>query len=145
MKTLKLISILFALFFFTSVYAVNPTDESAVKQVITNYFSGIDGRNSDAVKESLYPDATVLTVNTIIDKTTRFSTDDIISQLKKGTLGGWKREVNISSFEANDKTAMAKIEITAPKMKQISYLSLINDNGIWKIVSEVSLITRNSQ
>jgi hypothetical protein len=145
MKILSLFSILFALVAFTFTFAGSPVDDSAVKQTITNYLSGIDSRNTEAVEQSLYSDATVLTVNTISDKTSRLSAGDIVSQLKKGTLGGWKREVNFSSVDVNDKTAIAKVEITAAKVKQISYVSLLNDNGKWKIVSDVSIISKNGE
>jgi hypothetical protein len=145
MKTLKSLAIILVLFAFTSVYAGNPADETAVKQAITNYFSGIDSRNSDVVEQSLHSEATVVTVNTISNKTISFSSDDIISQLKKGALGGWKREVNFNSLDVNEKTAMAKVEISDVKLKQTSYVSLVNDNGNWKIVSEVSIISKNGQ
>ena len=145
MKTLSLFSFLFVFVAFTFVYAGSPADDSAVKQAITNYLSGIDNRNMEAVEQTLYTDATVVTVNTISNKTSSLSADEFVSQLKNGTLGGWKREVSFSSVDVNDKTAMTKVELTAAKIKQISYLSLFNDNGKWKIVSDVSIISRNGE
>jgi hypothetical protein len=145
MKILKSLALVLVLFSFTSAYAGNPADETAVKQIITSYLNGIDTRNFDIVEQSLYSEATVVTVNTISNKTNSLTADEMITQLKKGALGGWKREVNFTNLDVNEKTAMAKVEISDVKIKQTSYVSLVNDNGNWKIVSEVAIISRNGQ
>ena len=144
MKALKFLSAILVLFLSVSGFAENPdqAEESAVKQAITNYFSGIDSRNPEIVGHSLDSDATVLSINNISNKTSRLSADDVIIQVKKGTLGGWKRAVKFDNLDFNGKTAMAKVELSDAKVIQTGYVSLVNDNGEWKIVSDVSIINK---
>jgi hypothetical protein len=118
----------------------NNSSESAIKQTVTNYLSGIDNRDTKTVENLLAPSADVITVNTVTNKTNELTHDDIILQLQKGMLGGWKRDVNFASVDFNEKTAVVKVEVTDQKLMRTSYISLINDQGQWKIVSDVSSI-----
>ncbi|MFO7446151.1 MAG: nuclear transport factor 2 family protein [Ignavibacteriaceae bacterium] len=145
MKNLRFLLAAFVLLVSSVVLANGPDgeNESAVKQTITNYINGIDSRNPDAVEKTLYSGATVLTVNSISNKTNQLSSNDVISRVKNGSLGGWKREVSFGEVELNDKTAMAKVEVSDSKLKQTCFLTLVNDNGQWKIVSDVSIVSQN--
>lgn len=118
----------------------NNSSESAIKQAVTNYLSGIDNRDAKAVENLLAPTADVITVNTVTNKTNEMTHDDMVLQIQKGMLGGWKRDVNFASIDFNEKTAVVKVEVTDQKLLRTSYISLINDEGQWKIVSDVSSI-----
>jgi hypothetical protein len=142
---MKFTKILFTLAVFVSTFALanNPKDEADVRQALSNYYSAIDDRNSSVVEQALYQDATVLTINTITNKTSKFSAADLIDKVKKGGLGGWKRDVKVDNVDFNDKAAIAKVEIADAKVKQISFVTLVNDEGKWKIVSDVSTLSSN--
>ena len=118
----------------------NNSSESAIKQTVTNYLSGIDNRDTKTVENSLASNADVITVNTVTNKTNELSHDDMILQLQKGLIGGWKRDVNFASIDYNENTAIVKVEVSDQKLLRTSYISLINDAGQWKIVSDVSSI-----
>jgi len=142
---MKFAKILFALTVFVSTFALanGPKDEADVKQALSEYYNAIDTRNSSQVESSLYQDAAVLTVNTITNKTTRISADELIDKVKRGGVGGWKRDVAVGNIDFNDKAAIAKVEISDSKVKQVSFVTLLNDSGKWKIVSEVSTLSQN--
>lgn len=142
---MKFTKILFTLMVFVSafVFANNPKDEADVRQALSDYYSAIDSRNSSVVEEALYQDATVLTINTITNKTSKISANDLIDKVKKGGLGGWKREVKVGNIDFNDKAAIAKVEIADTKVKQISFVTLVNDEGKWKVVTDVSTLSPN--
>jgi hypothetical protein len=142
---MKYAKILFTLLVFVSAFAFanNPKDESDVKQALSDYFSAIDGRNSSVVEGSFYQDASIITINTMTNKTSRLSANDVVAKVKNGGLGGWKREVTVGNVEFNDKAAIAKVEIADSKVKQISFITLVNDAGKWKVVSDVSTLSPN--
>ncbi|HVO73830.1 MAG TPA: nuclear transport factor 2 family protein [Ignavibacteriaceae bacterium] len=118
----------------------NNSNESAIKEAVTNYLSGIDNRDTKTVENLLASTADVITVNTVTNKTNEFSHDDMILQLQKGQLGGWKRDVSFASIDYNNNTAVVKVEVTDQKLLRTSYISLVNEEGQWKIVSDVSSI-----
>jgi hypothetical protein len=119
----------------------NNSSESAIKETVTNYLSGIDNRDAKTVENLLSTTADVITVNTVTNKTNELSHDDMISQLEKGMMGGWKRDITFSDIDYSDKTAVVKVEVSDKKVMRTSYISLVNDAGQWKIVSDVSSIS----
>jgi len=138
--------ILFVIFALLSINTFakvvdNNSSESAIKETVTNYLSGIDNRDTKTVENLLATTADVITVNTVTNKTNELSHNDMISQLEKGLLGGWKRDVTFSNIDYNEKTAVVKVEVSDKKLMRTSYISLINDAGQWKIVSDVSSIS----
>jgi hypothetical protein len=65
------------------------------------------------------------------------SKGDYINNIKSGTIGGWVAKLSINSIDVNDNTAMAKIELVDPRVKQSGYLTLIKVNGEWEILNGV--------
>ncbi len=138
MKILNLILGLMMLTLISTAYAVsqnNPADVEAVKQVIQDYVKGTDARNVDALEKILYPSGNYFSYNTITNKSSEMTNDQFLEKVKKGQTGGWERQLNISSVDVNDNTAMAKIEISDARMKQHGYLTLVKEDGAWKIMS----------
>ena len=138
MKILNLVLGLLTVLLLSTAYAAsqnNPADVDAVKQVIQDYVKGTDSRNVDALQKILYPTGNYFSYNTITNKASEMSNDQFLESVKKGQTGGWERQLNISSVDVNDNTAMAKIEITDARMKQHGYLTLVKEGGVWKIMS----------
>ena len=132
MKILNLVLGLLTVLLLSTAYAAsqnNPADVDAVKQVIQDYVKGTDSRNVDALQKILYPTGNYFSYNTITNKASEMSNDQFLESVKKGQTGGWERQLNISSVDVNDNTAMAKIEITD------AYLTLVKEGGVWKIMS----------
>ncbi len=137
MKIVKLILGLTMLTIF-STYAMkqnNPADVEAVKQVIQDYIQGTDTRNVDALENILYPTGNYFNFNSVTNKVSEMTNDQFLEKVKKGQTGGWERQLNINSVDVNDNTAMAKIEISDARMKQHGYLTLVKEEGKWKIMS----------
>ncbi len=137
MKIVKLILGLTMLTIF-STYAMkqnNPADVEAVKQVIQDYIQGTDTRNVDALENILYPTGNYFNFNSVTNKVSEMTNDQFLEKVKKGQTGGWERKLNINSVDVNDNTAMAKIEISDARMKQHGYLTLVKEEGKWKIMS----------
>jgi hypothetical protein len=139
MKLLRISAVVvFSLFMFSSVYAfsfTNPSDDESVKVVIEDYSKGIDNRNTEALEKVIYPGAHFLNFNKVTNKITEISNDELIELIKKGKAGGWERELNISSVDINGNTAVAKVEMTDAKIKQAGFVTLVKENGSWKIMS----------
>lgn len=118
-------------------------DQNAVEQTIVNYVQSVDKQDANGVENTLYSKGTVCILNTFTKKVEDYTSDQFIDQVKNGTKGGWVRNVNVTSVDFDANTAMAKVEITDAKLKQSGYLTLINDNGAWKIVSGVFSLGKN--
>ena len=114
MKSLKLLAII--LMFSIPVLAkgpISPEDETAI----------------------FFKDAQFVGVNKINNSLVNSNENEYIELVKKGRMGGWQRDFNVASLDANDQTAMAKVEITDSKLKQTEYLTLVKVDGAWKIVN----------
>ena len=138
MKIVNLILGFTMLLLLSTTYAIsnnNPADVDAVKQVIQDYVKGTDSRNVDALQKILYPSGNYFSYSTITNKASEMTNDQFLDRVKKGQTGGWERQLNISSVDVNDNTAIAKVEITDARMKQHGYLTLIKEDGGWKIMS----------
>jgi hypothetical protein len=138
MKVFNLILGLTMLLLLPAAYAMkpnNPADVEAVKQVIEDYVKGTDSQNTDLLEKILYPDGNYFNYNAITNKASQMTNDQFLERVKKGQTGGWERQLNINSVDVNDNTAMAKIEVKDARMSQHGYLTLIKEDGKWKIMS----------
>jgi len=113
----------------------SPNDEDAIKQTLESYVSSVDQKDSDKLEDVFFKDATLIGMNNITKKMTELSDDALIAQVKNGMVGGWKRNLKIHSIDVSGSTAMAKIEVSDAKLKQIEYVTLIKVDESWKIVN----------
>ena len=138
MKIVNLILGLTMFLLLPAAYAMkpnNPADVEAVKQVIQDYVKGTDSRNVDMLEKVLYPAGNYFSFNAITNKSLQMTNDQFLERVKKGQTGGWERQLDINSVDVNDNTAMAKIEVKDARMKQHGYLTLVKEDGKWKIMS----------
>ena len=139
MKLLRISAVVvLSLFLFSSVCAynfTNPSEDESVKVVIEDYSKGIDNRNTETLEKVMYPGAHFLNFNKITNQISEMNNDELIELIKKGKAGGWERELNISSIDVNGNTAVAKVEMTDAKLKQTGFVTLVKENGSWKIMS----------
>ena len=138
MKVLSLILGLTMLLLIPATYAMkpnNPADVEAVKQVIQDYVKGTDSQNVDMLEKILYPSGNVFSYNAITNKVSQMTNNEYLDRVKKRQTGGWERQLDINSVDVNDNTAIAKIEVKDARMKQHGYLTLIKEDGKWKIMS----------
>ena len=138
MKVLSLILSLTMLLLLPVAYAMepnNPADVEAVKQVIQDYVKGTDSQNVNMLEKILYPQGNFFSYNAITNKASQMTNDQFLERVKKRQVGGWERQLDINSVDINDNTAMAKIEVKDARLKQHGYLTLVKDDGNWKIMS----------
>ena len=138
MKVLNLILGLTMLLLLPATYAMklnNPADVEAVKQVIQDYVKGTDSQNVDLLEKVLYPAGNYYSFNAITNKVSQMTNNEYLDRVKKRQTGGWERQLDINSVDVNDNTAIAKIEVKDARMKQHGYLTLIKEDGKWKIMS----------
>jgi len=138
---MKVLSIILGLTMFLMLpvaYAMNPNnpaDVEAVKQVIEDYVKGTDSQNADLLEKILYPEGNYFNYNAITNKVSQMTNDQFLEKVKQGQTGGWERQLSINTVDVNDNTAMAKIEVKDARMSQHGYLTLVKENGKWKIMS----------
>lgn len=143
MKTAKILTILSLLFLTFSLYAgTNPykDDKSDVEQTISNYVKSIDSRNADALSKSVLNDGSIITLNNITNKVDQLSGRQLVDMVKNGQKGGWVRNVSVNSVDVDGNTAMAKVDISDSRLKESGFLSLIKENGNWKIAGQVTTL-----
>lgn len=109
--------------------------EDEVKQAVSSYVKATDTKNVSSLQQLLAPSATFSTLNKINNNFTQLSGSDYINSVKAGKIGGWERNLTISSVDANDNLATAKLELTDARLKQVEFVTLMKVNGSWKIVS----------
>ena len=145
MKIKALMAALLSIFIFSSVaIAAVPADEEAVKQAITTYVTGTDSKNTSALESVFHDAATFVGHNKLRNQYTSYSSSEYINAVKRGRMGGWKRDLTITQVDVADGTAMAKIIVSDKKLRQHEYVSLIKVDGAWKIVNSTFSVEKAS-
>lgn len=124
----------------TAKAAVQGEDE--VKQAVTSFEKAIDTKNVSSLQQILANNASISTLNKINNNFTQVAASDYISSVKSGKIGGWERNLTINSVDVNDKIAMAKVELTDAKLKQVEYITLMNVGGSWKVVNSALTVEK---
>ncbi|MHB1686970.1 MAG: nuclear transport factor 2 family protein [Ignavibacteriaceae bacterium] len=122
---------------------LSSSDQSDVEQTVTNFVKSVDARNTSDLQKTLYTDGSILIFNTFSNKIEHYSANQFVDMVKNGQKGGWVRQVNFASVDVDGNTAIAKIDITDPRLKETGFVTLIKDNGTWKIAGEVSTLGLN--
>lgn len=146
MKTIHIVTVLAVLIFSVSIFAGNnmlKNDKDGVEQAITNYVKSVDSRNTDELSKTLLSTGSVITLNNITNKLDRYSGNQFINLVKNGQKGGWVRQVAVNSVDTDGNTATAKVAITDARLKQTGFITLVKDNGSWKVASEVTTLELN--
>ncbi len=147
MKTIKtlFIAVTFLLLPLSAFAGTNSavTDQSDIEQAVTNFVKSVDSRNASDLQKTLYAEGTIITYNSFSNKVEHYTAGQFVDLVKGGQKGGWERQINFGSVDVNGNTAIAKIDITDPRIKESGYVTLIKDNGTWKIAGEVSTLGLN--
>ncbi len=147
MKTTKTLLLAISLLLLPlSAFAASSSsssDQSDVEQAVTNFVNSVDSKNSAELQKVLFTDGSFLTYSTFSNKIEHYSADQFINLVKSGQKGGWVRNVNFVSVDIDGNTAIAKVNITDPRLKETGFVTLIKDNGTWKIAGEVSTLGLN--
>jgi len=147
MNSIKILLSALVIFSTQMIFAANPPakDEDDIQQAVVNYVKNVDTQNSVELSKDILPAATFITFNKITNNVDNVTTSKFVSMVKDGQKGGWKREVNIGSVTVDGNTAVAKLDISDTKVVESGFVTLVKDNGTWKIASQVSNLQLNKQ
>jgi hypothetical protein len=145
MKTSKIILVISILFISQFVYAENfsTKDQTDIEQTITEYVKSVDNGNVDQLSKTVLPLASIVIVNQLTNNVENYSSAQFATLVKNGQKGGWQRNVTIGSVTTDGNIAVAKIDITDLKIKESGFVTLIKDNGTWKIAGQVTTLRLN--
>ena len=149
MKKVLVSTFLSVLFLASSILAagndIKKEDKGDVEQVITNFVKSVDSRDAGALSKSVISNANILTFNQIANKLDDYTASQFVDLVKNGQKGGWARTVSVSSVDVDGNIASAKVDITDPRLKESGYVTLVKDDGTWKVASEVTTLGLNKQ
>lgn len=144
MKILKLAALVSVLFLSQFIYADNTAkDQGDIEQVVTNYVKCIDTQNANDLSAAVLPSASFVTVNEKTNRVDNYSAAQFVSLVKSGEKGGWLRKVIVTNIEFEGNTAVAKFDITDSRIRESGFVTLVKENGVWKISSQVSNLQMN--
>ena len=147
MKSFKLIILVLSILFLKlNAFAgedVSTQDKTEINQTIDNYVKGIDTRNSSDLSKVLIPDGSIIVLNKITNSVDSYSASKLIDMVKNGQKGGWSRNVTINNVNLEGNTAVVDVDIKDARLKESGFISLIKENGTWKVASEVATLQLN--
>lgn len=143
MKSIKFLAIVVCLLIPFSLFA--QADQEGVETTVTNFVKSIDTNNADALSKIVIPGGSIMIINDFKKDVEHYSTDQYVSMVKNKQVGGWTRNLNISSVKVDGNTAVANVDITDARLKQTGFITLIKDNGAWKVASQVTTLQINKQ
>jgi hypothetical protein len=134
--------------FLTSVIFAEGNDlkkenNGNVEKVITNFVKSIDTRDAGALSKSVFSNANIFTFNQIANKLDQYTGSQFVDLVRNGQKGGWTRNVSVSSVDVDGNFALAKVNITDPRLKESGYITLLKDDGTWKVTEEVTTLSLN--
>ena len=141
MKAVKYLTIAISLLISLTMYA--QADQGGVEAVVTNYVKSIDANNADALAKTVLPGGSIIVVNDFKKDVEHYSTDQLVNMVKNKQVGGWTRNLTINSVDVNGNIAVAKVDITDTRLKQTGYITLLKNDGLWKVASQVTTLQLN--
>lgn len=118
-------------------------DKGDVEQVITNFVKSVDTRDAGAISKSVIQSGNIFTFNQIANKLDNYTASQFVDLVKNGQKGGWARTVSVTAVDVDGNVASAKIDITDSRLKESGYITLIKDNGTWKVATQVTTLSLN--
>jgi hypothetical protein len=147
MKKVLISTFLSVLFLVSATFAggnnLAKEDKGDVEQVITNFVKSVDTRDASGVSKSVMSGANLFTFNQMANKLDNYSAAQFVDLVKAGQKGGWTRTVSVTGVDVDGNVASAKIDITDSRLKESGYVTLIKDNGTWKVATEVTTLSLN--
>lgn len=148
---MKMPSLLFFLFLTTIFSSITSSKtylssfKEQVEKTINMYTMSIDTRDSNTLYKILDQETKLIVVNKVIDKIKVLKRDEFLDKLNKGVVGGWKRNIEIVQIDGNDRIAYAELLLKDKRIKQLEIITLVNNEGNWKIVNSISTIELMNQ
>ena len=132
--------ILLVLSIVSSVVFANNDANEAVEQ----YINCLKSKNSSLYEKLVSNDANFLKVNQIVKKNEIFNKDDFLKFVKSGGYCSWAKDIDVRSVDLQGKLAVAYIEYSNDKLMQKEYVTLVQTEEGWNVVSSVCSLSKKS-
>lgn len=119
-----------------------PLEEEAVKQVVTQYMDGVDNKDISSLESVILENGTFTDVNNIAKVVSSYDAAELYSKIRNRRLGGWKRNYEIKSIDAESDIAFVKVEVDVKNMLQYQYVSLVKVEGKWFVASCLTSVVK---
>ncbi len=144
MKAVKILTLI--LFFSLTLAAFASSsplkeDKSDIEQAVTTFVKSVDSGQATNLSKTLMSGSSIVIINNITNKVENYSGDQFVNLVQNGQKGGWVRNVTINSVDLDGNTAIAKVDITDSRLKQSGFFTLVKDDGVWKVASEVATLS----
>ncbi len=127
-----------------TVFALNnlPAEEENIKQVVSDFIISIDNKDATLLESIILEEGTFVNVN-LKNEVEALSSSELITRVKSGKMGGWKRDFEVSEIELDKNIAIAKVKINSPKVNQLHNFSLVKIGEQWKITGCCANMTKS--
>lgn len=127
-----------------TVFALNnlPAEEENIKQVVSDFIISIDNKDATLLESIILEEGTFVNVN-LKNEVEALSSSELITRVKSGKMGGWKRDFEVSEIELDNNIAIAKVKINSPKVNQLHNFSLVKIGEQWKITGCCTNMTKS--
>lgn len=127
-----------------TVFALNnlPAEEENIKQVVSDFIISIDNKDAILLESIILEEGTFVNVN-LKNEVEALSSSELITRVKSGKMGGWKRDFEVSEIELDKNIAIAKVKINSPKVNQLHNFSLVKIGEQWKITGCCTNMTKS--
>ncbi len=135
--TLLLTALPFLLTFttFTPSMPSSSDNTAAIRATITQFAQGADNQDVAALAESLHPEAQQFFLSP--DGLVRLTVPAYLGMVEAKQIGGVPRDITIASIDVTAHIAQAKATFANDAMRLDNYVSLMQVDGEWKILSIV--------
>lgn len=117
------------------------SEEIRMKEAIELYVQGANEQRIDVVKDVLHDDFQVVAYREGAVRSIRKQT--YLELLEAGKIGGSKRQIRYLDLYIDNVVGTARVNLVGEGVTFHDHLSLIKQEGGWKVVSNVTYVSQN--
>jgi hypothetical protein len=116
--------------------------EKDVTDKVNQYLSALNQKETKTLDVYINNDANFTLFNNIVGAQEHLNKNDYIKFVEDGQVGVWTSNTEVKSVNEQGNLAVAYIESESKNLVRQEYLTLINTNGNWEIISSVSTLSK---
>lgn len=116
--------------------------DNAVTDRVNQYLSALSQKESTAADNCICNEANFTMFNNIVGEKEHFNKEDFLKQLQNGDVGVWAKKSEIKDVKVSGNLAVVYLESEIKNLSRQEYLTLVNSEGNWEIVSSVSSLSK---
>lgn len=128
--------------FATLGSSTEPSEQEAIKKVITSFAQAGDNNDANALEKTL-DDNYRIVMNRLFgsDVVSIMSKDTYLAKIESKEYGGDHRKITFETITVNGTSASAQVKFSGEELTFVSIITLVKDSGgYWKLVSEIPMI-----